>query len=342
MRRQYGVPGPGGGTFYVVTLLLGLIGFSGVGICLNLLTGSHDLGFSEIIGYLWADDGSQQAFIVRDLRLPRIACAAGVGAVLALAGVLVRLITRNPLADPGLTGVTGGAVFGVAFCLTWISTAPSALIPAGIMGGILAASLTVLLAGYQNMQPTRLILAGVSVSIFFIAATSMVMILSKSSMQSLYFWMVGGFINRTWLEFDLFLPWALSGIFLTFLVTPVMGLLQFEDSMANSLGISAQKWRLTLAILSILLVAASVAIAGPLGFVGLVAGHLSQILLRHYRRHMGLWLLTSLLVGCGLTIWADTLSRLYGGGRLPAGVLTAILGGIFFIALFNRQTQSRV
>lgn len=342
MSRQYVALGQWGGAFYVIALLLGLIGFSGAGLCLNLLTGSHDLGFSEIIGYLWADDGSQQAFIVRDLRLPRVACAAGVGAVLALAGVLIRLITRNPLADPGLTGVTGGAVFGVAFCLTWISTAPSALIPAGIMGGILAASLTVLLAGYQNMQPTRLILAGVSVSIFFIAATSMVMILSKSSMQSLYFWMVGGFINRTWLEFDLFLPWALSGIFLTFLVTPVIGLLQFEDAMANSLGISAQKWRLTLAILSILLVAASVAIAGPLGFVGLVAGHLSQILLRHYRQNMGLWLLTSLLVGSGLTIWADSLSRLYGGGRLPAGVLTAILGGIFFIALFNRQKQSRV
>ena len=330
------------GSFYLIVLFLGLIGVGGAGFFLNLLTGAHDLAFAEIMNYLWADDGSQQAFIVRELRLPRVACAAGVGAVLALAGVLIRLITRNPLADPGLTGVTGGAVFGVAFCLTWISTAPSALVPAGIIGGMMAASLTVILAGYQNLQPTRLILAGVSVSIFFIAATSMVMILSKSSMQSLYFWMVGGFINRSWLEFDLFLPWALAGVFLTFLVTPVMGLLQFEDSMANSLGISAQKWRLALAILSILLVAASVAIAGPLGFVGLVAGHLSQILLRHYRHHMGLWLLTSLLVGSGLTIWADTLSRLYGGGRLPAGVLTAILGGIFFIALFNRQKQSRV
>ncbi|MCZ4268913.1 iron ABC transporter permease [Rhodobacteraceae bacterium G21628-S1] len=312
---------------------VGLFGLIVLGVGLSLSTGAFDTGWAGALLHLWQDDGSNAAFSVRELRLPRVLCALGVGASMALSGALIQVITRNPLGDPGLTGVSGGAAFGVALCLTLISAAPSAIVTSGIAGGMFAATLTFTIAGTSAARPMQLVLAGVSVSVFFIAATSAVMILAKSSMQTLYFWMIGGFTNRDWAEFKMFWPWALGAALAAFLLSPILGYLRFGDEQAATMGLNAARWRVTAGLIAVVLAAVSVAVAGPIGFVGFLAPHLARLSLGSAAQISWLWLLLSALGGAAIVVWADTFARLYFEGRAPAGVTITILGGFAFLIL---------
>ncbi|SMR83534.1 iron complex transport system permease protein [Aliiroseovarius halocynthiae] len=323
----------GGVPVALLISLLAAIALAGVGASLSI--GAVGTSFTDALGYLWHDDGSNAAFSVRELRLPRVLCALGVGAALALSGALIQTVTRNPLGDPGLTGVSGGAAFGVALCLTLLSQSAGAIVLSGIAGGFLAATLTFLIAGRPNLQPSRLILAGVAVSIFFIAATSAVMILSRSSMQTLYYWMIGGFINRDWVEWVMFWPWAVAGTIAAFALSPALRMLTFEDSMAASMGLNATRWRLVAGSVSVILAASAVAVAGPIAFVGFVAPHLARLCLGARHAVMWLWLCVSTLFGMAVVIWADTIARAFFSGRAPAGVIITIIGGIAFLVLMR-------
>lgn len=315
-----------------------LVGVILTGSAFSLSWGAHDTSVVQAVAYLLQDDGSNGAFSVRELRLPRVLCALGVGAALALSGAIIQVVTRNPLGDPGLTGVSGGAAFGVALSLTLLSTAPGTIISAGILGGCLAATLTLMIAGQAaggDMGPSRLILAGISVSVFFLAATGVVMILSRASMQTLYFWMVGGFINRGWAEFVMFWPWALGAGAAAFLIAPILRLLVFDDDMAASMGLKPGRWRVISGVISVVLAAASVAVAGPIAFVGFVAPHLARFGLPD-RTRTTVWLGLSALAGAALVVWADTLARIVFAGRAPAGVVVSVVGGIVFLSLLSR------
>lgn len=317
-----------------------LILVSASAVLISVVHGAHGTTLIEALQHLLADDGSNTAFAVRELRLPRALCAVGVGAALALSGALIQIVTRNPLGDPGLTGVTAGAAFGVALTLTTISPSPSLLILAGIFGGLTAATMTYALAhrpgGWRSMEPLHIILAGISVAVFFLAATSAVMILARSSMQTLYIWMVGSFINRGWAEFNLF--WPIAGVcaLAALALAPVLKILQFDDSMAASMGVSPGLGRLVAGALSIVLAAVCVAVAGPIGFVGFVAPHLARLCLGQSTSGMAMWLCVSALVGAALLSAADMAARLAFAGRVPAGALITILGAIVFLILARK------
>ena len=323
----------------VAILIPAVTGIGALGSALNLATGAYDTSFLQAIFFLLQDDGSNAAFSVRELRLPRVLCAFGVGAALALSGALIQVITRNPLGDPGLTGVTGGVALGVALCMTVITVSPSAMIFFGIAGGLMAAFMTMLIAGNTRNRPIKLILAGVAVSVFCIAATSILMILSKSSMQTLYFWMIGGFTNRGWPEFSLFWPWALAGILVSLALSPILSYLKFDDASAASMGLNAGKWRIIAGLASVVLAAASVAVAGPIGFIGFVAPHLSSLLLGRRQNKMSLWLVVGALLGGSVVAWSDALVRLVFEGRVPAGILITIVGGCILLLLARRLGQ---
>ncbi|MEC8042361.1 MAG: iron ABC transporter permease [Pseudomonadota bacterium] len=320
--------------------MLSLLGLSSLAALLSLSSGAYATSWGQALAYLFHDDGSHSAFAVIALRLPRLLCAFGVGIALSLSGALIQVIVRNPLGDPGLTGVTSGAAFGVALSLTLISASPIGLLTAGVLGGSLAAFLTLTIAGGPRAaQPVHIILAGIAVSVFFLAATSGVLVMSRSSMQTLYIWLVGGFINRGWTEFTLLWPVLLVGVSAALLLSPVLGLLRFDDDTATALGLRPALWRAVAGAVSVLLAAVSVAVAGPLGFVGFVAPHLARMLIsrRLAHEHMALWLGVSGLLGGTLVIWADTASRLILAGRAPAGVLIAMIGGLAFLVLARKE-----
>ena len=316
----------------IVVLLLG-----------HLQIGALHTSLAEAWRLLWNDDGSNTAFVLHEVRLPRALNALFTGAALALSGLLIQIITRNPLGDPGLTGVTGGATFGVALVITLLQPATWTVVSAGVLGGCVAATITFMLARGGGFRDIQMVLSGVAVSIFFLAATSALMILERSSMQSLYYWMIGGFSGKGWAEFAWLWPMVATAGLSTLMITRMLQMLLLEDAVARGLGVRTGLWRLVGAGLSVLLAAAAVAVAGPIAFIGFVAPHIMRKALDGDRKSIPLSILMPLTALCGavLTLGADFAAlALPLGNRAPAGVLVTLFGGITFLVL-ARQVMSR-
>lgn len=311
---------------------------------LQVRFGAIETSVAEIWQYLWVNDSSNAAFSVRDIRLPRALNALFVGAALAMSGTLIQVIIRNPLGDPGLTGVSAGATLGVALIITYVTHTGWAVVSAGIVGGALAATITFSLARAAGMRDLSVILSGIAVSVFMLALTSAIMILNRSSMQTLYYWMIGGFANKGWVEFSSLWTWTLAGGCLALLAARNLEILRMEDGVARSLGLSTGLWRLVGGALSVVLAAVAVAVAGPIGFIGFVAPHLVRRALAGQGQISLLALLPlAALTGGALTLAADLGARFLPlGNRAPAGVLVTVSGGVAFLILSRRLKEGRV
>ncbi|MEM8957568.1 MAG: iron ABC transporter permease [Pseudomonadota bacterium] len=319
-------------------LVLALLLLSAV----HLRVGAFDTPWSALPALLWQDDGSAAGFALRDIRLPRLICAMLVGAALAVSGLLIQIVTRNPLGDPGLTGVSGGAAFGVALAITLLSPAVWVVLGSGVAGGALAAVLTFALSHHAGMRSLHLLLAGIAVSAFFIAATGAVIIAQRSSMQTLYFWMIGGFAGKGWPEVALIGPLTASGLAASLALGPILAVLALDDTVARGVGLATGRWRLVSAALSVLLAAGAVAIAGPIAFIGFIAPHL----VRHStpdragQLAMRAFLPLTALTGAVLTSGADLATRLIPFGKnAPAGIWVSVFGGILFLLLAQRMLR---
>lgn len=297
----------------------------------------------QALMHLLLGDASQAAFVVRELRLPRALVAVLVGASLAMAGLIIQTIMRNPLGDPGLMGVSSGSAFAVSAALVYLASSTAVLMSAGIAGGALAAAVTLLLARRAGFAPLHLTLAGMAVSIFFMAATSAVMVINRTALQTLYFWLIGGFLNRTWVEFAFLWPSALVGLALGTLFAGRLDILRFDDAVSRALGANAMRWRLGFLLVAVALTAASVAAAGPLGFVGFATPHLTRWLLGSAGANAGHGVLMPLVAlnGAALTLATDAVARSgLLGKQLPAGILTTLLGGVLLL-LFLRGLRKQ-
>lgn len=306
----------------------------------SLAMGPVALTLQQLATALHGDDGSTAAFVVRELRLPRALVSALVGAGLAVAGLIIQAVTRNPLGDPGLMGVSAGASFAVALAfITW-GGASLFMLPAGMAGGLLALGLTLTLAYRTRFDPLHMVLGGMAVSIFFLAATSAVMIMHRTALQSLYFWMVGGFANRTFFEFSLLWPCLVVGFAMTALFGRQLDALSLGDELAKSFGIRLVGVRLGFLLVACLLTAACTAAAGPIGFIGFAVPHLTRWLLAERVRHLRLLPLVA-LNGAALSLTLDALTQSGLLGKpLPAGVYTALFGGILLLFFLKRLARS--
>lgn len=305
----------------------------------HLQSGAMQTSLSEAWQLLWNDDGSNTAFVIHEVRLPRALNALFTGIALALSGLIIQVITRNPLGDPGLTGVTSGATFGVALMITLSQPATWAIVSAGVLGGCVAATITFLLARGGGFRDIQMVLSGVAVSIFFLAATSALMILQRSSMQALYYWMIGGFSGKGWAEFAWLWPLVVTAGLFALMMVRMLQMLLLEDAVARGLGVRTGFWRLLGAGLSVLLAAAAVAVAGPIAFIGFVAPHIMRKLLDTEHNATPLFILMPLTALCGavLTLGADLAAlALPMGNRAPAGVLVTLFGGSLFLVLARR------
>lgn len=327
----------------VITLSVALVVLLILLSILHLRLGVFETDGRSLLEMLWHDDGSHTAFAVREIRMPRLIVAMLVGAALAVSGLLIQIITRNPLGDPGLTGVSGGAAFGVALAITYLPQVPLLVLACGIAGGAFAAALTFLLSYHAGMRSLHLLLAGIAVSAFFIAATGAVMVASRSSMQTLFFWMIGGFANKGWTEVTLIAPIAGLGLVLTLLLAPILAVLTLDDAIARGVGLASGGWRLLVAALSVVLAAGAVSVAGPIAFIGFIAPHLARVALGSNRAQPISELLPlTAMIGATLTLLADLAARgLPVGKNTPAGVWITVFGGLCFLVLARRISGER-
>ncbi|ACB76971.1 FecCD family ABC transporter permease [Opitutus terrae] len=301
---------------------------------LSLGVGDLRLGLPRIFAGLMRED-ELAAMVLWQIRLPRLLVAMLIGAALSASGVVMQAYFRNSLASPGLLGVSAGGSAGavVAIGLGWASTSLLVLPVAAVIGAVCSTTAVLMLAR-SGASTERLLLAGVALNALLGAVTSYVLssfTLSYERNAQIMFWLLGGLEDRTWEHVAMALPIVVGAI----LLWPLgrrMDLLSLGAVEAQSLGVDVPQLRRTLLVLSTVLTALATAVAGTVGFVGLIVPHVLRLIVGpEHRRLVPL----ALIGGAAFVLACDLLGRLAGGLRL--GIVTSLVGGPFFLWLLRRK-----
>jgi iron complex transport system permease protein len=279
--------------------------------------------------------------ILFQLRIPRVLLAVVVGSALAAAGAVFQALFRNPLADPAIIGVSSGAALGavVAILVTGGAFAGGLVVPAVAFLGALAAGLLVyrLARLGPTVQVATLLLAGIAVAALISAIMALVLTYSGERMRSIYFWLLGGLSARGWESLAAAAPLAAIGVAAALGTAGHLNVMALGEERAAQLGLEVERFkRMTLAT-GALLTGAAVAVAGVIGFVGLMTPHLLRLVLGADHRRL---LPASVLGGALFMVLADLAARtLRAPEEIPVGAVTALLGGPFFLYLLRRQQR---
>jgi iron complex transport system permease protein len=304
---------------------------------LSLAFGTRIVSVDEVLGALGGStDGVAEAAIVK--RVPRTVLAMLVGAALAMSGATMQAVTRNPLADPGILGVSSGAALAVVTGIAFFGLAnPFAYIWIAIGGAAIAAVVvyTVGSLGRGGATPLKLALAGAAISATFSSLISAILLPRADILTTFRFWQIGGVGGATWERIAIILPFLAVGTLVCVLCARGMNTLGLGDDLAAGLGENVLRTRLISSAGAVILCGAATAIAGPIGFVGLVIPHLCRLLVGPDQR----WLLpASALAGASLLIAADVVGRVIARpAEIEVGIITAVIGAPFFIWIVRRQ-----
>jgi iron complex transport system permease protein len=305
-------------------------------ICVALLVGGTAQGESGVWAFwqrVWA--GEPLAMTLLDLRLPRLLVDMAAGALLATAGMLLQAVTRNPLAGPEILGVSQMAALVVLLALIFMpELAVAWRFPLAWLGAVLALMIVIGLNLRHGLEPLRVTLTGFAISGVVLAVVSLLMAQFTSNIAQALIWMVGSSYGRTWSDLQAMLPWLVIGLALCAATTRWMDLLQLGDGVAGSLGLSVPSRRVLLIVLASALIAAAVAVVGPVAFIGLLVPHGVRLLGFHRARQR---LLAAPLLGATLLASADLLGRvLLAPLDIPLGIATAAIGAPCFLLLLSR------
>jgi iron complex transport system permease protein len=279
--------------------------------------------------------------ILFQLRIPRVLLAAVVGAALASAGAVFQALFRNPLADPAIIGVSSGAALGavVAILATGGAFAGGLLVPAMAFLGALGAGLLVyrLARVGPAVQVATLLLAGIAVAALISAIMALVLTYSGERIRSIYFWLLGGLSGRGWESLGAAAPLAAVGVAAALWTAGNLNLMALGEERAGQLGVEVERFKRVALATGAVLTGASVAVAGVIGFVGLMTPHVLRLILGADHRRL---LPASVLGGALFMVLADLAARtLRAPEEIPVGAITALLGGPFFLYLLRRQRR---
>lgn len=302
----------------------------------SIAVGVRETSFDDILAALSgrADDLSQAAVVAR---LPRTVLALLVGAALALSGATMQAVTRNPLADPGILGVTGGAALAVVVGITFFGLShPFGYLGWAIGGAALAATFVYAVGSIGGgASPLKLALAGAATSAASLSLVSAVLLPRVNVAEEFRAWQIGGVGGASWDRIAVIAPPLIVAGLACFVLARGMNSLALGDDVATGLGEHVWRTRLLSAVAAVILAGAATAVAGPIAFVGLVIPHLCRLLVGTDHR----WLLPfSALAGAGLLVAADVVGRIVTRPtEIPVGIVTALIGAPFFIMIVRRQ-----
>jgi iron complex transport system permease protein len=297
----------------------------------NLMFGAVSLPFKHIIEGFQV--GNANYFTVHEYRFPRTILAMLVGAMMALAGALVQGVIRNPLASPDVLGVSHGAGLAAVFYMTFFPNADISWLPTVALCGSLIAALMLWWLCGQHSSTIKLAITGVALAALYASCVDFLMLVKPLEINNALLWLTGSLWGRGWNQLAMLLPWLLLIPCALWLAKP-LNLIHLGDDSAISLGVKASTLRLLSLAIAVGLTASCVAICGPIGFLGLVAPHLTRKLVGG--RHQ-LLLPSTMLVGAILLLLADLVARTIDPPiELPAGIMTAIIGAPYFLWLLFR------
>ncbi|PZD72604.1 putative siderophore transport system permease protein YfhA [Acaryochloris thomasi RCC1774] len=323
----------------VPAIILGLVLVTLAAMVLSVGQGEYFVPPLDVIKTVLGleTDNPDYAFIVMTLRLPRTLVAWGVGMGLAIAGTITQGITRNPLASPGIIGVNAGASLAAVTLIVLYPELPIAFIPLAAFGGALTVAILIyLLAWKGGSSPVRLVLVGVGFSLIAGALTNLMVTFGNIyNVSQALVWLAGSVYGRSWEQLTVFAPWLLVFGFLSLLMSRELNALQLGDDIARSLGSRLEVQRGLLLLSSVALAGSSVATAGSISFVGLMAPHIGRQMVGP--SHEGL-LPVAALTGGLVVVVADLCGRLlFAPIELPCGIITAVIGAPYFLYLLIRD-----
>lgn len=321
------------GRFAVNFALLALLALV---MLVSMRFGSLKLTFAEIVGTLWNRPDGINGQIIFNIRLPRILLGALVGGSLAAAGTILQGVMRNPLASPGIIGVSAGGGLGGILVMLVLPQFGYLLVPAAFGGALVTAVLVYLLAWKRGVNPVRLILAGVAVSAMLGAFSSTILILNAEKAGGVLDFTIGSLSARSWPQIEQVAPYMAAGFTVALMLGQKLNILTLGDEVATGLGMRVERTRFLLLAVAALLAASAVSVAGLLGFVGLIAPHIVRIVIGSDNRFL---IPASALFGGIMVVGCDTVGRMaMDPSELPVGVIMSLLGPPFFLWLLRRHS----
>jgi len=316
--------------FIITALLLGLVFLAAVN------TGSLNVGGRQLWNGLFkAYD--QEVAAVYFLRFPRIVISIFVGAALAVSGVLFQAVLKNPLTDPGIIGISGGAGFAGVIFVAFFPKLIGLIPIASFLGGFTAFLIIYSLSWKEGLSPLRIVLTGVAVSSMFTGLSSAFHTLSGGDLSGVAAIVEGNITMKTWEDVKIVLYYIPAALAAAFLFAGKCNLLALDDRTAKGIGLNVNRYRITISIMAVLLASVSTAVAGIISFIGLLVPHIARIFVGNDHR---LLIPYSILLGALVFLTADTLGRILAPPyEVNASIIMAVAGGPFFILLLRRKAK---
>ena len=314
-------------SFYVLTLGLMVLLFG-----LSIRLGTYTLSFEEIWAAFQPDD--KNYFTLMEYRLPRAVLAILLGGALAISGVLVQSVVRNPLASPDILGINNAAGLVAVSVLMFLPNLAFYWMPIfAFLGGVLSFVILWVVCGF-NFRPIKMAIIGVALSALWAAISHYLMLTNPVEINTAMLWLTGSLWGRSWSYLNVVLPWLLVLLPLPFIFCRDLDTLGLGENKASTLGVTVNKVQISVLVLAVALSTTAVAICGPIAFLGLVAPHLARRLVGGRHRTL---LPAALIIGALLLQLSDILARVIDPPtELPAGILTAIIGAPYFFYLLMR------
>lgn len=318
--------------------LIGALSVLVVLLALSVLLGSKDIPLTEVLTALRENTGEGDVYVVWSLRIPRTVAALAVGIALGVAGALIQALTRNPLADPGILGVNAGAAFFVALGVAVFGvTSISGYVWFAFTGALVVTVAVYVIgsAGRGGADPVQLTLAGVALGAVLTGIVTAMILLDPRAFDQMRNWNAGSVVGRGWEILLPVLPFLIVGILLAACAAPALNSIALGDDLAQSLGTSIIRTRIVVIAAVTLLAGGATAIAGPIGFVGLMMPHIARWIVGPDQR----WIVAyTIILGPVLVLAADIVGRIViRPGEFPVGIVTAFLGAPVLIALVRRR-----
>lgn len=301
-------------------------------ISMNL--GSLQVGFVALLKGLFVSYDPNVATIY-DLRFPRIIISMLAGAGIAVSGVLFQAVLKNPLADPGIIGISSGAAFTAVLVTAFLPTLYFFVPIAAFFGGVVAFFLVYGLSWKGGLSPLRIILTGVAVNALFTGLSSVFQSMSGGNLSGVASIVEANITQKTWDDVKMLVPYIIAGLVLAMIFSQECNLLSLEDKTARGLGINVDTTRIVISLIAVLLVSISTAVAGSISFLGLIVPHLGRIFVGS--NHKKLIPFSACLGACTFLL-ADTIGRTIAApNEISAAIIMSVVGGPFFIALLRRS-----
>ena len=308
-------------------------------VVVSVAFGTRGVSFTDVVGALTGTGrGDELGRAAVEKRVPRTVLAILVGASLAVAGTTMQAVTRNPLAEPGILGVSSGAALAIVIGIaTFQLSDPYGFVAVAVIGSAGAAALVYAIGslGRGGATPLKLALAGAAMSAAFTSLVNAILLPRVDVLSSFRFWQIGGVGGATWDRLGVAAPFLALGLAICLLNARGMNMLALGDDLAAGLGAQVARTRLASAVGAVILCGTATAFAGPIGFVGLVVPHVCRLVVGTDHR----WLLPSCAVGgAALLVGADVLGRVIARpDEIEVGIVTAVVGAPVLIWVVRRQ-----